>query len=82
MEGFNIGLGIRHVSDRTGASYNFTVPGYTVFDAALQYRGKGWRAALNVRNLTDKTIYGGALSDNVVTLGETRTVRLNFIYEL
>lgn len=82
LEGFRAGLGVRHVSERTGYSYSFTVPAYTVFDAALQYQGKGWRAALNVRNLADKTIYGGALSDSTVTLGEVRTVRLNFTYEL
>lgn len=82
LSGVGLGFGVRHVSERTGYSYDFTIPGYTVFDAALQYQGRGWRAALNVRNLADKTIYGGALSNNVVTLGEVRTVRLNFTYEL
>jgi iron complex outermembrane receptor protein len=52
-----------------------------VFDAALMYQGQGWRAALNVRNLADKTYYGGALSNNVLTLGEVRQVRLNVVYE-
>lgn len=82
LAGFGVGFGLRHVSERTGYAYDFTIPGYTVFDAALQYQGKGWRTALNVRNLADKTIYGGALSNNVVTLGEVRQVRLNFVYEL
>jgi iron complex outermembrane receptor protein len=80
--GLGVGFGVRHVSERTGYAYDFTIPGYTIFDAALQYQGEDWRVALNVRNLTDKTIYGGALNNNVVTLGEVRTVRLNFIYEL
>ncbi len=81
LSGLGFGLGLRHMSERTGYAYDFTIPGYTVFDAAIMYQGNGWRAALNVRNLTDKTIYGGALSNNVVTLGEVRQVRLNVVYE-
>ncbi|MBI1906783.1 MAG: TonB-dependent siderophore receptor [Rhodocyclales bacterium] len=82
LEGWGFGLGLRHASKRTGYSYDFSIPGYTVFDAAVHYQGKGWRAALNVRNLADKTYYGGALSNSVVTLGDTRQVRLNLVYEL
>ena len=79
--GWGLGVGLRHMSERTGYAYDFTIPGYTVFDAALMYQGQGWRAALNVRNLGDKTYYGGALSNNVLTLGEVRQVRLNVVYE-
>ena len=79
--GWGLGVGLRHMSERTGYAYDFTIPGYTVFDAALMYQGQGWRAALNVRNLADKTYYGGALSNNVLTLGEVRQVRLNVVYE-
>lgn len=81
LSGLGFGLGLRHMSERTGYSYDFTIPGYTVFDAAIMYQGNGWRAALNVRNLTDKTLYGGALSNDVVTLGEVRQIRLNVAYE-
>lgn len=81
LAGWGLGAGLRHVSERTGYAYDFTIPGYTVWDAALMYQGTGWRAALNVRNLADKTIYGGALSNNVVTLGEVRQVRLNVVYD-
>jgi iron complex outermembrane receptor protein len=82
LEGWGFGLGLRYMSKRTGYSYDFTIPGYTVFDAAVQYQGKGWRAALNVRNLADKTYYAGSFSNNLVTLGDTRQVRLNVVYEL
>lgn len=82
LEGFGFGLGLRHMSERTGYSYDFTIPGYTVFDAAVQYQGKGWRAALNLRNLADKTYYGGSFGNNLVTLGDTRHVRLNLVYDL
>lgn len=82
LENWGFGLGLRYMSERTGYSYDFTIPGYTVFDAAVQYQGKGWRAALNVRNLADKTYYGGSFDNNLVTLGDTRQVRLNLVYEL
>jgi iron complex outermembrane receptor protein len=69
------------MSKRTGYSYDFTIPGYTVFDAAVQYQGKGWRAALNLRNLADKTYYSGSFSNNLVTLGDPRQIRLNVVTE-
>ena len=81
LAGWGIGGGLRKVSARTGYSYSFAIPGYTVFDAAINYQGQGWRAALNVRNLADKTYYGGSFSNDLVTLGETRQVRLNVVYE-
>ena len=82
LEGWGFGLGLRHVSERTGYSYDFTIPGYTVFDAAVHYQGQGWRAALNVRNLADKTVYGGSFSsNNLVTLGDPRQIRLNVVTE-
>src|SRR5690606_13358909 len=46
LEGWSFGLGVRYMSERTGYSYDFTIPDYTVFDAAVHYQGKGWRAAL------------------------------------
>ncbi len=82
LEGWGAGLGLRSMSERTGYSYSFAIPGYTVFDAAINYQGRGWRAAFNVRNLADKTIYGGSFSDNLVTLGDTRQLRLNVVVEL
>ena len=82
LQDWGLGLGVRYMSERTGYSYDFAIPAYTVFDAAVHYQGKGWRAALNLRNLTDKTYYGGSFSNNLVTLGDTRQVRLNLVYEL
>lgn len=82
LTGFGFGLGARYVSERSGYSYDFTIPDYTVLDAAVQYQGRHWRTALNLRNLTDKTYYGGALSNNVVTLGDTRQVLLSVVYQL
>jgi iron complex outermembrane receptor protein len=79
LAGWGLGAGLRGVSERTGYSYTFTIPGYTVFDAGLQYESRGWRATLNVRNLADKTIYSGSFSNDLVTLGGTRQVRFNLL---
>lgn len=81
MAGWGAGLGVRKVGTRTGYSYDFAVPGYTVFDAAVSFKGNGYRASLNVRNLLDKTYYGGSFSNNLVTLGDTRQLRLNVVRE-
>lgn len=82
LSGWSVGLGLRHMSERTGYSYDFTIPDYTVFDAAVHYQSQSFRVALNVRNLTDRTYYGGALGNNVVTLGDTRQIRLSVVYQL
>jgi iron complex outermembrane receptor protein len=79
LAGWGLGAGLRGVSERTGYSYTFTIPGYTVFDAGLQYESRDWRATLNVRNLADKTIYSGSFSNDLVTLGGTRQVRFNLL---
>ncbi|MFG6447504.1 TonB-dependent siderophore receptor [Roseateles sp. BYS180W] len=82
LAGVGVGLGLRGMSQRRGYSYDFAIPGYAVLDAALRYQGPRWGVALNVRNLTDKTVYGGALNNNVVTLGDTRQLRLSVNYSL
>lgn len=51
--GLSVGLGVRHIGP---AELNLmAVPGFTVWDAALHYQVDGWRFALNVKNLTDRT---------------------------
>lgn len=82
LAGWRFGLGARYESEKRGYSYAFTIPGHTTFDAAVGYEGRGFRVALNVRNLTDKSYYAGALSNDVVTLGDPRLVRLNVVFDL
>jgi iron complex outermembrane receptor protein len=79
LAGWGLGAGLRALSERTGYSYDFVIPGYLVFDAGLHYESQGWRATLNVRNLADKTIYGGSFSNDLVTLGGTRQLRFNLL---
>lgn len=56
--GLTFGLGITHKSDAYADNLNlYKVPSYTVYDAAVSYRHSQWEAALNLKNLTDKTYY-------------------------
>lgn len=81
LAGWEAGAGLRHESEKTGFSVNYTVPGYTVADASLGYIGNVYRISLNVRNLFDKTYYAGVLNNNVVPLGDPRQVRLNIVFD-
>lgn len=81
LAGVGLGAGLRHESEKRGYSFDYTVPAYTVVDAALNYIGNGYRVSLNVKNLFGKNTYAGGLSNNVVTLGDPRQVRLNTVFE-
>lgn len=77
LHGVSVGAGVRYSGAMRGYSYSYTIPGYTLADAALNYAGNGYKLALNVKNLFDKKYYPGALSNNVVALGDPRQVLLN-----
>jgi iron complex outermembrane receptor protein len=60
LTGFGIGGGMRYVGETFGNipppnEAAWIVPSYTLFDAVIDYEKDGWRFALNVRNITDKT---------------------------
>ncbi|SFU38675.1 TonB-dependent siderophore receptor [Pseudoduganella namucuonensis] len=81
LAGLGLGAGLRHESEKRGYSFDYTVPAYTVVDAAASYSGNGYRVSLNVKNLFGRDTYAGGLSNNVVTLGDPRQVRLNTVFE-
>jgi iron complex outermembrane receptor protein len=61
LAGLGIGAGVRYVGQSYGDNFNtFVIPAYTLFDAAVSYDlaylrrdWKGWKAQVNVTNLTD-----------------------------
>lgn len=59
LKGLTGGLGIYYVDNRQLALPNlaFTLPSYTRFDMMFAYARGGWKAQLNIKNLTDKRIY-------------------------
>ena len=77
--GFSVGLGLIHQSESfTSISNTVTLPSYTRADGAVYYAfadGKT-KLALNVENLTDKSYYATAHSDNNISPGAPRNARL------
>lgn len=87
--GLGFGLGAEYVDERFGNDANtFTLPGYTVFDAAAWYylpvgNESQLRLQAGVRNLTDKEYFSANGSGNAYRLnvGEPRTVYMTLRYE-
>ena len=79
LAGFGGGLGARYESKKTGPAVSYTVPGYTAVDANLSYEANGYRVTLSVKNLFDRDYYAGVLSNNVLPLGDPRTVMLRVV---
>jgi TonB-dependent siderophore receptor len=65
---WGVGGGARFIGDQFIAEDNtFEIGSATVFDAALSYRGEGWRVNLNIKNLTDEEYeVRGFGSDSVI----------------
>ena len=61
LAGLGLGFGVRYVGETYGDNFNtFVIPAYTLLDAAVSYDFaylrpdlKGWKAQVNVTNLTD-----------------------------
>jgi len=81
-KGFNISVGERYVSQRATDIYDlFWMPGFTIFDAALQYRWKKMEYNLNVSNLFDnKHYYLSAIDDTQVYPGPPINVMATIRY--
>lgn len=78
-EQWGAGLGVIHQSaSYASISNSVKLPGFTRVDGALYYTIKELksRIALNVENLFDKNYYPTADSDNNISPGAPRTVRL------
>lgn len=76
VPGLSAGFGVRHVGQQEISG--MPVPSYTVYDAALRYERAGWRFALNVKNLGDKTYLASCPS--VCYYGEGRNFTLTARY--
>ncbi|MGB4812742.1 MAG: TonB-dependent receptor [Methylophilaceae bacterium] len=56
--GLKFGIGATHKGNAYADNLNlYKVPAYTVFDAAISYAQPKWEAAINLKNITDKTYY-------------------------
>ncbi len=75
---FGAGLGVFSRSKSYTSTDNTVVlPGFTRVDAALYYQiDKNLKAQLNIENLLDKNYYASAHSNNNITPGSPRAVRV------
>lgn len=74
------GAGANHVSKRTTFYPDFTVPGYTNLDAAVQYPIGPLDLGLNIYNLTNVRYIHGAYGPGALWQGNPISLRLNVGY--
>lgn len=72
LPGLTVAGGVRYLSETTDFSNRYTVPSYTLLDAAVLYDIRNWRLALNVKNLTNKEYI--AACTYACWYGDSRTV--------
>jgi iron complex outermembrane receptor protein len=91
LAGLGVGVGVRHVGESYGNNFNtFVVPDYTLLDAVISYDfaylrrdWKGWRAQVNVTNLTDQYYVASCFTGLAYcALGTSRTVLGSLRYTL
>ncbi|MBH5369986.1 TonB-dependent siderophore receptor [Bradyrhizobium glycinis] len=82
LAGLGFGGGIRYVGKSYADNMNtLEVPAYLLGDAAVHYEWQGWRYALNVSNVTDKTFVGSCSSPTACFYGDRRRVTASVSYK-
>jgi len=73
--GLGMGAGSRYAGPSWGTVANdLRVPGFTLFDAALDYTLERWRFALNTKNIGDRRYVNGCSNQFFCAYGAPRTV--------
>ncbi|HEX8575442.1 MAG TPA: TonB-dependent siderophore receptor [Flavobacterium sp.] len=84
LKDLGVGFGVQHQGDRIPwFTRAFTVPGFTVFDAAMYYSpaASNIQVALNVGNLLNRTYWVGAQNYLRLFPGTPRNVNLTLTYK-
>ena len=81
LSGLGLGAGLRYLGNTFGGTYTtpagqapFTVPSYTLVDAALHYDWRQMRFALNASNLLDRSYVEGCYGGTVCSYGNRRNL--------
>lgn len=81
LSGLGMGAGVRYVGNTYGGTYTtasgqtpFTVPSYTLVDAALHYDWRQVRFGVNASNLLDRSYVEGCYGGTVCSYGNRRNV--------
>ncbi len=80
-QGIGFGAGERFVGQSYADQLNqYKVPDYWLTDAALHYERDGYRAAINVQNLLDRTYVGSCSSIDACFYGDRRRITASLSY--
>ncbi|WP_164675018.1 TonB-dependent receptor [Anditalea andensis] len=81
VQGLGFGFGANHVGEKIPwFTRDFTIPAYTVADAAIYYSVKNMQMALNVNNIFDKEYWLGAINYTRLYPAAPRNAMLNVTY--
>ena len=81
FRGLGFGAGERFVGRSYADQLNqYKVPDYWLTDAALHYERDGYRAAINVQNLFDRTYVGSCSSVSACFYGDRRRITASLSY--
>jgi len=81
LDGIGVGLGAQYVSNRwPSLTRSFSLPAYTLFDAAVYYEFSKFRLSLNVQNLSNKRYWVGGYDYLALFPGAPRNFLVNVAY--
>jgi iron complex outermembrane receptor protein len=82
LTGFGFGGGVRYIGSSFADQANLLpVPSVVLGDAAIHYEWQGWRAALNVINVTDETYVANCSSAAACFYGDRRRATASLSYK-